>query len=48
MIISNIEDMKEITVEDLERDFEYYLDRVQEGHCFIIVHNGRRVVLSPP
>jgi hypothetical protein len=40
--------MVEVTVEDFEKDFDSYLDRIEAGETFIIRHpDGRGVVACP-
>ena len=39
--------MTEITVEELEKYFEEYLDRVEEGETFLIKHPNGDLMLMP-
>jgi len=39
--------MTEITVEELEKYFEEYLDRVEEGETFLVKSSNGDVMLMP-
>lgn len=39
--------MKTLTVEELQADFEYYLDRVKVGESFLIKSKYGKVMLVP-
>ncbi len=39
--------MKTLTVEELQADFEYYLDRVKVGESFLIKSKYGEVMLVP-
>ena len=40
--------MVEVTVEDFEKDFDSYLDRIEAGESFIIRHPDGKAVVAVP
>ena len=43
-----MENAEEITMKELEENFNYFIDEAQSGKCFIVVHpDGYKVALVP-
>ena len=39
--------MKTLTVQELEADFDFVIEQVEKGHCYLITHQDKKCVLMP-
>jgi prevent-host-death family protein len=39
--------MKTITIQELQENFEYFIDRVEQGQQFLVKSNHGNVILMP-